>query len=742
MESCFEEEAAFGHLFYWMPVFIGAGAAMWFSSSTTPSTSYLVAVAIIVSGGWLAAGSTRPRWRVPLAVIALLSIGALLAAWETERAGTIVLDSEVTTTISGIVMEREADASGRWRYTIEVTGTENPKLRRPPKIVKLTALGRGGSFALDEIVKGRARLSPPSGPALSGLYDFAFSAYFDGTGAIGFFYGRPESRGMWSGERGLSETMLGWLNGLRGRISEHIRSVLPGDTGAFAASMVTDDRRAMSKETAEALRLAGLAHIIAISGLNMALAAGIFFVGIRSLLGLNQEIAHRYPVKKVAAAGALLTVTGYYLISGFAVSAERAYIMMAIMLVAVFFGRPSISLRNVALSAIVILVLSPSAVMGPGFQMSYAATLALVAGYSAWQRREDRLSRFAGIPFPKPMTWVWTIFSGLFMTALIGGFSTALFSIEHFHRIAAWGLPANLLAMPIISFIVMPAGLAALILMPLGLDWLPLQIMGLGLDLVIAIAKWIASFEGDAVVGRIPSWLFVGLTVAFLMLAIMRSKLRYAGACLAILLFGLHLVLPAAPRPDLVIYEDGTLAGLVGDSHIATTRTRPAAFIFEQWQRALPAARHRKPVMKEVPKELAKLKRRRLNEEQLIQARKLMKADVAAADPGRFTCRNGLWCVARIENGAVILQTEIGGLAGAACDMADIVVTAARLKWSECHSGAKLFSGSTLRRTGSVEIHLNPGDSRDFTIVTSFGIGARPWYDHRLYDWRSGQYVR
>lgn len=741
VHAAIEEEGAFGHPFYWAPVFLGAGAAAWFASPTTPSQTYLIVLVGILSAAWLIAGPSRLKLRAPIAVLALIATGALLAAWETQRAGTVILDSSVTTTVTGMVTEREADANGRWRYTIQVAATENPALERAPDIVKLTGLGKGEPFALGEIIEGRARLSPPSGPALVGLNDFAFSAYFEGTGAIGFFYGRPLTLGMWDGDTDVVEAVTGRLNALRGQISEHIRSVLPGDTGAFAASMVTDDRRAMSRETAEALRLAGLTHIIAISGLNMALAAGIFFIGIRALLSLNQEVTHRYPVKKVAAAGALLTVTGYYLISGFAVSAERAYIMMAIMLTAVFFGRPSISLRNVALSAIVILILSPSAVMGPGFQMSYAATLALVAGYSLWQRRQARDLPFAGIPFMKPALPVWVFMSGVFMTSLIGGFSTALFSIEHFHRIATWGLPANLLAMPIISFIVMPAGLLALILMPLGLDWLPLQIMGLGLDLVIAIAKWIASFEGDAVVGRIPGWLFVGLTIAFVILAIMRSKLRYAGAGLAITLMLLYLALPARPKPDLVIYEDGTLAGLLSDKGIATTRTRPTAFILEQWQRALPVDQHLQPVMNAVPGDLAGKERWRLDPEQLASARKLMKADLVKASSDRFTCRNGLWCIARVKSGAVILQTDISGLVGSACDMADIVITGARLKWTECRSGAKMFSGTSLRRTGSVEIWFDPANSRKIRVISAFGIGERSWYTHRVYDWRSGQYA-
>ena len=177
------------------------------------------------------------------------------------------------------------------------------------------------------------------------------------------------------------------LFSLRDRISNRIRSVLPGDPGAFAASIITGERRSMSTAATEALRVSGLAHITAISGLNMALAAGIFFVGLRGLLSLVPALAERYPIKKMAAVGALMATTGYVLISGYQVSALRAYLMTAIMLVAVLFDRPAVSLRNLALAATAILAVQPSAVMGPSFQMSFAATAGLIAGYAGWRSR-------------------------------------------------------------------------------------------------------------------------------------------------------------------------------------------------------------------------------------------------------------------------------------------------------------------------------------------------------------------
>lgn len=737
------EEADFGHLFYWSPVLLGAGAALWFALPQPWSVQGLLLVLVISLGSFAFSGYFRPVVRTASLVSALLAAGALLAAIQTARQDTIVLDSPVTTTIRGIVMSKEADADGRWRYGIRLIETHRPTLKRQPRDIKITALGKQDGFALGAGIEGRARLSSPSGPALAGLNDFAFDAYFAGTGAFGFFYGTPVawSPPMDAASAGGIEVQIGrMLEVVRNHVGQRIRSVLPGDTGAFASSMVTDDRRAISDETTEALRLAGLAHIIAISGLNMALAAGIFFVGLRLLLSLSQELSHRLPVKKIAAGGALITVTAYYLISGFAVSAERAYIMMAIMLLAVFFGRPSISLRNVALSALVILVLSPSAVMGPGFQMSYAATLALVAGYAAFQRHTGARSPLAGIPLLKPLLPAWKFVAGIFMTSLIGGLSTALFSIEHFHRIAAWGLPANLLAMPVITFIVMPFGLIALILMPFGMDWLPLKIMGIGLDLVIAVAKWAASLGGDVVVGRIPPWLFVGLTASLILLAIMRSRLRFLGIASAAGLLGASFVLPALPLPDIVVFEDGSLVGIRLENRIAISRARPSSFIAEQWQRALRAESLTKPIKatrKAVDAE--KPAKGRLSDEEIALGRKDIQRVLAMPQTDRFICRERHWCAAVLASGWKIVIAENGAYAGAACDLGDIVVTPARLKWPGCRSGALLLTGATLRRTGTVEIFL-PGEEElpdNIRLVTALDTAARPWDRHRLYDWRN-----
>ncbi|MCV3768537.1 ComEC/Rec2 family competence protein [Rhizobium sp. TRM95796] len=731
------DEADYGHIFIWAPVLFGAGAAWWFSVSETPALASVVLLLVVSGAAALLAGAGRPGLRRLAASTLLLAAGAVSAEWESRRVHSVLLDSPVTTTIRGLVETREADGTGRWRYRIRLLETEEPRLKRSPDIVAVTG-GRGMAIGLGEGIEGRARLTPPSGPALRGLNDFAFDAYFSGIGAQGFFYGAPSA---WEPptpafQTDVSARVRGWIEPLRLAISARVRSVLPGDAGAFAASMVTDDRRAISKETTEALRLSGLAHIVAISGLNMALAAGLFFVGLRIALSLSQRIAHLWPVKRIAAVGALITVTGYYLISGFAVSAERAYVMMAIMLIAAIAGRRAISLRNVALSAMIILAVTPSAVLGPGFQMSYAATIALVVGYASWSRRGEGPPLVEVMPLLRPIAPVWRFFAAVFATSLIGGLSTALFSAEHFHRLAAWGLLANLLAMPVISFVVMPCGLAALLLMPLGLDWLPLEIMGWGLGWVIGVAHWTASLGGDWVTGRLPGWFFGCSVGGLLILALLRSRLRLIGFAVY-LAAGLALAaLPGRSPPRLIIHEGGRLLGLTTENGLSVSEQKPEAFIVDQWRRAL----RKDEIVKPEVTDLLALPRpgRDAPPVDPSAVRERMRAMKSALPRDRFLCEKNGFCAGRVMDGVTVVVIARAAFAGAACDLFEIVVAPVRLNFEECRSGARLVTLASLRRTGTLELAVEGEALSETPALSSI---SRSWQRHRAYDWRQDKFL-
>ncbi len=767
-------EARHGHLFHFVPVCLGTGAAVWFVLPAPPPATVVACIfTALLAGIWFQTAPATARHAM-LCAAALTCAGMLLAEWETRRAATTMLDQPVVTIVTGVVERREAGSAGEWRYIMRLTGTVEPTLRRPPERISVLARSRHDPLAIGAAATGRARLSPPSGPALPGMNDFAFASYFSGIGAVGFFLGPPvavaraqvtSSHPVASGAEVSHDFWREfWLTAdqslfaLRDQISTRIRTVVPGDPGAFAASIITGERRSMSKGSTDALRLSGLAHITAISGLNMALAAGIFFVGLRAGLSLFPVLAQTYPVKKIAAAGALLAVTGYVLISGYQVSAVRAYLMTSIMLVAVLVDRPAISLRNLALAATLILIVQPSAVLGPSFQMSFAATAALIAGYAGWRSRPRHvLPRFRARKFVLLAT-LGRFFGGTLATSLIGGLATAIFAISHFHRLSTHSLEANLIAMPLISLIVMPAGFIAMILMPLGLDAPFLIVMGSGLEWVLVVAEEISGWGDGYAFMRQPAWLLPMTVAGFLLLTLLRTRLRHAGPlviAVTLLVAGLS---SQAPRADLAVSEDGRLVGFwpgtatmrtAGDQ-IAANRLRPPAFIFDQWQPALgftaaiapqpmttPAMTG--PAMTGPAAELVSPDRPRrtpLSEAEISMARQRLRDLLASAHDQHFTCIKGA-CAAVLHDWRIITldRHEVTGIA---CDLADLVIVAQRPGFASCRSGARLISADSLRSTGSLEILLRERSSRTLTIIPSFAGPPRPWTRHRLYDWRSG----
>ncbi len=284
----------------------------------------------------------------------------------------------------------------------------------------------------------------------------------------------------------------------RQAIASRVRATLPGDTGAIAAALLVGDRGGIDPDTDRAMRISGLSHVLSISGLHMALVAALLFGGLRAVMAAIPPLALRLPLKKIAAAVALVGTAGYFVISGMEVPAERSAIMIGTSLVAVILDRRALSLRVVAVAASIVLVLQPQAVLDPGAQMSFAAVVGLIAGFEAVA---DRLKpRDAGDinPIVRGGEAVvrWTLLSAL--TSLIAGLATAPIALHHFNRVAPLGLVSNLLATPLVSLVIMPAGVIAALAMPFGLDAVPLQVMGFGIDGMIAIARMVADWTPAA----------------------------------------------------------------------------------------------------------------------------------------------------------------------------------------------------------------------------------------------------
>lgn len=786
--ALWREEQAFGRPFLMVPVALAAGIGWWFSLDESPSSLGLgiycglaVFAAVLLRNG-------RGLLPVVSACIALFLCGALLAALETARRATVMLDSPVTTHITGVVESREPTETG-WRYVVQVTATDDPVIHRPPERVTLVARGNLPPVGIGHAIQGLGRLLPPSAPVMPGLVDFGFLSYFDGIGAVGFFYGPPSDAGL-APAPGLSARAGFAIERIRDGIAGRIRAVLAGDTGAFANAIITGERRALSDDMLDALRNAGLAHIIAISGLHMALAAGIFFSSLRLLLALSPRAAEAVSTKKIAAAAAIAAALFYLLISGMQVSAERAFIMLAVMLAAAIFDRPAISLRNVALAALVILIVTPAEVVGPGMQMSFAATLALIAGYGAWQRRPAQGFRQSRVP----LRWLWIAASGIVLTALIGGLSTTPFAIHHFSRIAGYGLLGNLLAMPVVTFVVMPAGLLSLIAMPLNLHAPFLVVMGWGLDWVMQAATWVDSLGGAFTTGRAPEGFLLLFLAGFLPLVLLRTRLRLFGVIPIAVSFALISWPREPPPPQILVAGDGDLVAIVTGDVAALTTKRPPSFVFEQWETALTLAESLPPVEESALVLKEEDRFARLEAADMASAARALSDTITEAGrmPGIFRCKKDAWCYAT-SMGLRIMTVDRPAFAGLACDNADIVVSRYRPGFQTCRSGAYLVTPAMRRQHGAFQFTLPPADRRDMddgdirrsvaepgrvgepdqqagnanplpggiadakaqpppsakpscgpmTISVSTSVRAltRPWNRHRLYDWRSGEYL-
>ena len=360
--------------------------------------------------------------------------------------------------------------------------------------------------------------------------------------------------------------------------------------GEIAAALVVGVRAGIPEDVNEALRRAGIYHIISISGLHMALVAGTIMGLLRAGFALFPDFASRRPVKKYAAALAIGGLAGYLFISGAEVAAQRSFIMLAVMLTAVLFDRAALTLRNLAIAAIVVIALSPHEVVGPSFQMSFAATAALVGAYAAWS---DWRADHPGQPpanrslAGRAVHYMLLAAAGLAVTSIVAGGATAIYAAWHFQQMPSLGLFTNLTAMPIVSAVVMPFAVLGALAMPFGLDGPFFQVMGLGLSATIAIAKWFSERSPADIVGLVPPAAVAVLTVALLIATICSTWLRITAIPVA--LVGL-IALINGPQPDLFVSEDGRLVGLdVGEGRIAVNRARPNEFTIDNWRRAMRA---------------------------------------------------------------------------------------------------------------------------------------------------------
>jgi competence protein ComEC len=577
LAAALHEEADSGRLAPWLAVAFGTGVLLYFAAPSEPLLAApLVAASVL---GFVAWASRERTLAFPvvlglLAIVAGFSAGCLRGALVAHKP----LSFERTVTVRGYVEERDATERSD-RVVLRVTGVAGRNAKDIPERVRI-AFRRGTAPAVGTHVETLARLSPPIGPVRPGGYDYARGIYFQGIGATGFSYGK--SKAVTAEPPPVSIRVRAAVETMRRSLTDRIRAIVPGETGAIAAALVTGVRDEISADSNEAMRVSGLYHLLSISGLHMALIAGVLFALIRGGLALIPSLALRRPIKKWAAVTALAGCAFYLVLSGAEVATQRSFIMIAIVLGGVLVDRPALTVRTLSVAAIVVLALQPEALLNPSFQMSFAATLALVALYERYMPLlvVPPVPGSGGFAHFSERTLRWLLLGAA--TSLFAGLATAAYVAFHFQRVAPYSVVANLLAMPLISFVIMPAGLLAVLLMPFGYDTLGWKVMGAGIDGVLKIAQWVATLpSADGRFAAFGAGALLLASAGILLLALPVSKLRFAGVPVLALAFVLAV---AAPRPDVLIDASGEVIAVRGaDGRLQILGVSGNRFVAESW---------------------------------------------------------------------------------------------------------------------------------------------------------------
>lgn len=552
----------------WLPVGMGAGIVGYFARSTEPARAVLLLPPLVAL--LLLALRRHPAWAWPAALGLMITTGYAVAAWHASGlpaplmlpGKAVIVTGSVETvqtlpqglrvTLSGVMLD---EGPGTLPRDIRLRLRKDDPLHPSP----------------GDRLRVRALLRAPSAPAYPGAWDFQRDAYFSGLGGSGFAIG--------SAERLQEADRAPVFATLRASMEQRVAIALPGSVGAIAAALITGGQSAIAPDAMAAMRDSGLAHLLSVSGLHIAIVMGLGFGVARCAIAFWPWLALRHDGRLLAAPAALLLGLGYLALTGFQVPMQRSFASAALMTLAVLLGRRVFSMRALALGAVAVMLIQPAAVLGPSFQMSFAAVMALVAGAEAtagWMTRWRRSAEW----WRRPLL----ILMGSVLTSVLATLATLPFGLFHFGRIQLYGVVANMLAVPVTSFLIMPAALAAAALMPLHLESWPLAVMGWGVEVVLWVARTVASWPGAALLARpMPAWALAMTSFGMIWLCLWRSRWRCLG--LPLIATGLCASFWTAP-PDVLVSADARLIAFRTDGAVVLHRASGASnFIRDSWLR-------------------------------------------------------------------------------------------------------------------------------------------------------------
>lgn len=564
LEALFDAER--DQLPLWLPVALGFGIAAWFALPGGGAWTGFLLGAAAVAVALLAVG-WETRWGRSLAIFCIAAaLGCALIWLRSERQGIEPLARAQAAAFEAEV-EEVRYLPARESVRLLLRPVDAPHL---PERLRLNVAEEHRSEALKPgaRVRLRAWLMPPAPMAVPGAYDFARFAWFGGIGATGRALGGVEIVAPSPGQ-GLLDRVALW----RQALGDHIRSRLDGAAGAVAVSLATGDQAGISDEDAEAMRRSGLAHLLSISGLHITAAVGAAMLLTLKLLALSPKLALRFPLVLIAAGVAALVGIGYTLLAGAEFPTVRSCLAALLVLGAIALGRDALTLRLVAVGALVVLLFWPEALASASFQMSFAAVTAIVALHehprvkALLSRRDEGLIAKTG-----------RFLLGLLLTGISVELALTPIGLFHFHKAGVYGALANIVAIPLTTFIVMPLEALALLFDLAGLGAPFWWLTGLGLDFILWLAHAVAGAPGAvSMLPSMPRGAFALMAAGGLWIALWRTKIRRWGMLLVTL--GAAWAL-ATPAPDLLVTGDGRhLALRTADGRMALLRDRAGDYV-------------------------------------------------------------------------------------------------------------------------------------------------------------------
>jgi competence protein ComEC len=565
----------------WMlgaPIALGGGAATYFALTAEPPLWPLLALTVTAA----AVTAAVQRWGRHRALgilalyLALFALGVTAAKVRTLRVATPIAPATEAARIEGWVTDVASASSDSARLVIAPVRIAGLEPEATPGRVRVT-LPAQAAVPPGTPIRLTAFLSAPPSPASPGAYDFARDAYFQGIGGVGFSRATPSPAALPTPGWRLKLEM--GVNALRWRMAQRIAGRMDAGSAGLGAAMITGYQAFLSEDTQTVLRNSGLAHIISISGLHMAIVGGFAFLLVRTLIAAWPWAALRLDGKKAAALFGMAAVLAYLVVSGAPPPALRSAITAAVAFGAILVDRRAISLHVLAVAALIILILQPEAVVAPGFQMSFAATTALVALAEVWPRPV----RAINTPWPirlvqDGLAWVAISIGASF----VAGLATGPFAMQDFNRVAVYGLGANLVTEPLATFVIMPALALGALLETVGLGAPFLAVAGWGINAMDAVAGWFAGLP--LAVWTVPSAPDVALPIAFLgllFLCLWKGRLRWLG-----LPFALAVTLwPRAAPPAVWVASDGSAAAVHRGYDAILVRPRVKLFAADLWAR-------------------------------------------------------------------------------------------------------------------------------------------------------------